>query len=258
MAAQPQLNDLLARFLDKHANALQAGLAGFDANAEVTPFEAGPVQPIDPKLAWDETLTAVRAFSPELDAKSCQAPPHWPNLVASHEPVVALAFAAGNFPQLVRNFHVILHKANLTEMRPKAGRPVEAPALLAWADQVQAKAQFPQALLALGALRLAKQYVKAHDLAKALEAKVPANWQAAWANEKAALLWHQGQADEARSFWQSLAVSTPVLFNRGMADLFLGNTTAARKPLTDAVAQLPEASSWHHLGRLYLTLTNRI
>jgi hypothetical protein len=45
-----------------------------------------------------------------------------------------------------------------------------------------------------------------------------------------------------------------VLFNRGTAALFLDRPTEARKPLTDAVALIPESSPWHHLGRLYLAL----
>ena len=45
-----------------------------------------------------------------------------------------------------------------------------------------------------------------------------------------------------------------MLFNRGMAALFLGRPAEAREPLRQAVAQLPEKGSWHHLARLYLTL----
>jgi hypothetical protein len=46
----------------------------------------------------------------------------------------------------------------------------------------------------------------------------------------------------------------PVLFNRGMAALFLGDAAEARTCLNQAVQQLPEESAWHHLGRLYLAL----
>jgi hypothetical protein len=45
-----------------------------------------------------------------------------------------------------------------------------------------------------------------------------------------------------------------VLFNRGMAALFLGESADARAALSRAVALLPESSAWHHLARLYLTL----
>jgi hypothetical protein len=45
-----------------------------------------------------------------------------------------------------------------------------------------------------------------------------------------------------------------VLFNRGMAALFLGQPAKARNWLARAADQLPETSGWHHLGRLYLAL----
>jgi hypothetical protein len=39
-----------------------------------------------------------------------------------------------------------------------------------------------------------------------------------------------------------------------MAALFMDQAAQARTWLAEAVAQLPEAGAWHHLGRLYLTL----
>jgi len=46
----------------------------------------------------------------------------------------------------------------------------------------------------------------------------------------------------------------PVLFNRGMAALFLDRPAEARADLRKATERLPESSGWHHLGRLYLAL----
>src|SRR5437764_1294252 len=74
----------------------------------------------------------------------------------------------------------------------------------------------------------------------------------AW--EEAALAWHAGRREEAARLWAGIEGSVPALFNRGMAALFLGKPAAAVAPLRQAVAQLPESSSWHHLGQLYLTL----
>src|SRR3954467_1931845 len=158
---QPKLGDLLARYLERQAEAHAAGVA--TETGEVTAYEAGPVQPIDPKLAWDQARTALACEGPPVQTK---APPQWSALVASHEPAVALAFCAGNFPQLVRNFHMILQHADLTALRPVPGRPVAAPELTEWAGEVAAKKQVPQMLLALGALRLAKQFGEAEQYAK--------------------------------------------------------------------------------------------
>ncbi len=85
-------------------------------------------------------------------------------------------------------------------------------------------------------------------------AAVPAAWQAAWANEEAALAWHRGRPEEAAALWQEQPESLPVLFNRGMAALFLGRPGEARAPLSAAIARLPEDSGWHHLACLYLAL----
>ncbi len=252
---QPQLDDLLSRYLSRQAGAHADGLATFDAG-EVTPYEAGPVQPIDPKPAWDEALAALVHFQPS-EKHQLAAPLHWPQLVANHEPVVALAWCVGNFPQLVRNFHQILHQANLTKLKPSGGRAVSAPALVDWAGQVIAKKKFPDALLALGTLRLAKQFDEADALMHTLAAQVPQSWRAAWNNEVAALAWHRGNADEARRLWNAAAPSLPIQFNRGMAELFSGNADGARALLQATFAQIPETSAWHHLARLYLTLAQQ-
>jgi len=45
-----------------------------------------------------------------------------------------------------------------------------------------------------------------------------------------------------------------VLFNRGMALLFLGRLTEARAALTKAVGVLPEESGWNALARLYVAI----
>jgi hypothetical protein len=250
----PALSELLARYLERQASAQAAGLAAPEDGGEVVPFEAAPVQPVDPRLAWDESLAALHHFRPDADLRSVQASPDWPALVAGQEPAAALAFCVGNFPQLIRSLHPLWQAANLTDLRPAAGRPAPAPALLEWATPAAEKKQYPQALVALGALRLARQFDAAADLIRRHRAKVPAEWRLAWANEEAALAWHAGRADEAAAAWQAQPDSAPVLFNRGMAALFLGHSAKARSHLTAAAGRLPEDGAWHHLARLYLAL----
>jgi hypothetical protein len=127
---------------------------------------------------------------------------------------------------------------------------VSVPALLEAAE----KAREPRAqLLAAGALRLARQFEPAGKLLRQVTAN---EWQALRANEEASLAWHRGQTEDAFQMWQAQEPSIPVLFNRGMAALFLGQTEAAHDALAQAAAGLPETSSWHHLARLYLTLAD--
>lgn len=252
--ALPPLSELLAHYLQRQAQAQEAGLVGGDVSGEVVPFEAAPVQPVDPRLAWNEALAAVRLLQGKAEPQQWQVPPDWPTLVAAQEPAMALACCLGNFPQLVRNLHPLLHATDLAALRPNSSRPVATPSLLDWAGQVARKKQYPQTLIAVGALRLARHFDRAAEMIKGYQADVPAAWRAAWANEEAALAWHQGQGEKALKLWQAQPTSVPVLFNRAMAALFLEQSDQARPALQEAVAQLPEDSAWHHLGKLYLAL----
>jgi tetratricopeptide (TPR) repeat protein len=251
---QPSLSRLLARYLQQQTEAHASGLGVVDAGGEVQPYEAGPVQPIDPRPAWEGVIAAARALCPAFEARSWQPPPQWAQLVAAHEPAAALAFSIGNFPQLVRNLHLLMQQADLSSLRPAGGRPVASPGLTEWARQTAQQGHWSQTLLAIGTLRLAREFDRAAELLREGEEGAPAEWRAALANEKAALAWHRGQAEEARALWQGLPASTPVLFNRGMAALFSNDAQGARAALGEAVARLPEAGAWHHLGRLYLAL----
>jgi hypothetical protein len=134
-----------------------------------------------------------------------------------------------------------------------AGRPLSVSALESWAAEAVKQRRFPQCLLALAGLRLAKQFDAATTMLSE-QKDIPAEWKPAWENEHAALVWHQGKTSEALKLWHRQNSSVPVLFNCGMASLFLNKRQEARTSLSQAVGQIPETSSWHHLGRLYLAL----
>jgi hypothetical protein len=243
----PNLSEMLARYLERQQQASAAGLAS--PEGEVTPFEAVPVQPVEPRLAWDEARAAIDFFR-KGTAKG-GTPPDWPTVVAGQEPAFAVAFAAGNYPQLVRDLHRLLQARTPSVLQPAGGRPVPASSLPGWAGEDRA---FPETLLAVGTLRLARYFDDADQLVNRHQSDVPAEWREAWDNERAALAWHQGRAREAHDLWCKLPDSAPVLFNRGMSALFLDRAKEARGWLNQAVDQIPEASAWHHLGRLYLAL----
>jgi tetratricopeptide (TPR) repeat protein len=248
---QPPLSELLARYLGRQASAHEEGLGFAEVGDEVVPHDAVPVQPVEPRLAWNEALAALRHLGG--DARSLKAPPDWPTLVASHETEVALPFCLGNFPQMVRHLPALLQDPD-GALRAAPGRPLPAPGVFDWAEQAAAKGQYPQALLAAAALRLARQFDAAADLLGRLRGDAPDAWQAALANEEAALAWHRGRLEDAAALWDSQPESVPVLFNRGLAALFLGRPAAARAALARAAAGLPEDDGWHHLARLYLAL----
>jgi len=254
IAGQPALAELMARFLNRQAAAHAAGIAIAGSGGEAVPYEAVPVQPVDPRLAWDGAGEAIRCFQQEPALQVKQAPAEWATLVAGHEPAGAIAFCAGNFPQLVRDIHSLLKAGDLSGLRPGRPRPVAATALADWATQLAETTQLSDLLLALGICRLARQFERAGELLKRYQVDVPSEWQAAWSNEEAALAWHRGESERADVLWQKQAPSAPVLFNRGMSALFLNRAREARAFLNQAVNQLADDSAWHHLGRLYLAL----
>jgi tetratricopeptide (TPR) repeat protein len=250
---QPALGQLLARFLQRQAEAQVAGLAPAETG-DVTPYESSPVQPVDARLAWEEAVAVASYMIPDMDKRSLLVPPQWPQLVAAQEPAAAPAFAMGNYPQLVRDLHLVLNRFRSAELRPTGGRSLATPALLKWSQQAAQQRQLPQAWLAIGTLRLARQFDQAEQILANLQDE--ASWQPALLNERAALAWHQGKHTEALALWNAAPESVPVLFNRGLACLFLDQSASARSWLTRAVTKLPESSAWHHLGRLYLTLAS--
>ena len=242
---QPALSELMARFLRQTSDHISVG--------DVVPYEAVPVQPVDARLAWNEAGVAVQSFGLPSAAGS-ELPQDWATLVAGYEPVAAVACCAGNFPQLVRDVHGLLKADDLSTLCATSTRPLPATGLVGWARQLAQTGNYADILLATGVCRVARHYDEADTLLKEHRAGVPPEWQAAWANEEAALAWHRGNFESAARLWQGQAASAPVLFNQGMAALFLGRPKDARRPLEQSVSQFSEDGGWHHLGRLYLAL----
>jgi tetratricopeptide (TPR) repeat protein len=251
----PPLSELLARYLDRQARACNAGLATANLDVEITPYEAIPVQSIDARLAWSEAIGVAPFYDTAKQAKTFQLAPDWPSLVANQEPEAAVPFCFGNFPQLVRNLQALLRARDLAALRPATARePLPVPGVVAWAEEQTRNANLPQTLLAIGVLRLARHYDLAESALERVQAGTSPEWQAAAANEKAALLWEAGRSEEAAALWHAQPSSVPVCFNRGMSALFLNGRDEARTWLHQAIEALPDLDGWHHLGRLYLAL----
>jgi hypothetical protein len=257
-AGLPSLAELLERYVSGRAGRFRDGEPVPGPGSEVVPHDAVPVQAVDPRLAWDEAVAALALVAaPGSLPPPCSAP-EWKALVAAQEPALDLAFCAGNFPQMVRNLSLLLQEFATGRAAPAAPVRAALPSagLIEWAERCGEKSA-PQALLAAGMLRLAREFERAGDLLRRRGAAVPAEWRAAWRNEEAALAWHAGRREQAADLWRTGPAApghVPTLFNLGMAALFLGRPAEARAPLSQAVSQLPEDNSWHHLARLYLTL----
>jgi hypothetical protein len=222
----------------------------------VVPFDAVPVQPVDCRLAWTAALEAANFFQLDVRPLSGLVPPDWADLVAGQEPALAVPFCIGNYPQMVRQFLPLLRESKLGSFRtdPDHQPGVSTSSLDEWVDETARQGRFPQILLALGALRLARAYDRADVIMNQFRERVPGSMVDAWANEEAALFWHRGQAEPARARWLAQQESVPVTFNRGVAALFSDRPKEARASLRRAVDQLPETTSWYHLGSLYLAV----
>ncbi|MFL5341207.1 MAG: hypothetical protein ACJ8F7_13755 [Gemmataceae bacterium] len=253
-ASQPRIQDLLTGFLNRQAEDRAAGLTALPVG-EVEPYEAAFAPMVEPRVAFDEAIAALKLLDIDHGSASMNAPPDWSTLVSGAGSLVALAFAAGNFPQLVRDLPALLRSERRSDMLKVETAGTDTPALTRWAREAGAKGRYPQCLFGLGALRVSRDFDAAEKLLGELKANVPSRWQAAIANEEAALLWHRGRHEEALAAWNSLPESAVALFNRGMANLFLDRPTEARPLLQKAVTLLPEDNAWHHLARLYLALT---
>ncbi len=229
--AQPTLEDLMVRFLASRSDAAAAAVESGEGEVELYEVAAG--FRVDPRSAWADATLKIAAPG--------QTPPDWTSIVNQPATAFAVPMAAGNFPQRVRDLHPLLVKFNPNELRPSGTSvsPVAFSGLRGWI--VKHSASHP--VLCAGLLRLLGEYTEAEKLLPESEA-----------NERAALLWQQGKCEGALGQWSAMEASPAVVFNRGMALLFLGRYPEARSTLTDAVAQLPESSGWNALARLYLAI----
>jgi tetratricopeptide (TPR) repeat protein len=252
--AQPRIDELMTRFLACQVEDRTTGLPELPLG-EVEPYEAAFAPMVEPRVAFDEAVAALAMLDGDRQKPGIMPPPEWSALVSGAGSLTALAFAAGNFPQMVRDLPALVRSERRSDLFKAETAGAETPTLTRWARDAAAKANYPQCLFALGVLRVARQFAPAETLLAQLQASAPARWQPALANEAAALLWHSGRHEAALAAWNVLPATPAVLFNRGMAALFLDRPAEARPSLQQVVAQLPDDNAWHHLARLYLALT---
>jgi hypothetical protein len=211
---QPTLADLTMQFVNRPIEAAaieaEAGALG-----EVEPHEVAVGFRCDPRLAWQEGLSVLAAIGLKDAAKSVGAPAEWAAVVIRHESVATQPFALAAYPQRVRDLTALLQAPDLSKLQPYGeSRPASA-ALRSWAVKQFEKGTCPQVLQAIGILRAAHDFEHAEKLLNELRDKVPEQWQAAFSNEEAALLWQRGSVEKAAEIWANLPENAAVLFNRG-------------------------------------------
>lgn len=229
---QPSLEDLMVRFLAARSDAAAAAVE--PSEGEVEPHEVAAGFRVDPRAAWTDATSTIATAPVPL-------PPDFATLVNQPAAAFAVPFAAGSFPQRVRDLQPLLNNFKPSELRPTGGQ-APLPGLSGLRSWIEKNA-LSQPILAGGLARLIGDFDAANEL-------LPADA----GNERAALLWQRGRGAEALAAWLALPDGPAVLFNRGMALLFLGRAAEAKSTLAKAVAAIPEESGWNALGRLYLAL----
>jgi len=247
----PSIAELTVRLLARTdaADALAAV-----AISEVEPHEVAVALRTEPRQAWQEGLAVLKSFVVSAPTDIHQ-PGEWASLIVRRAPVSSLPLALCNFPQQVRDVNPVLQSKDLSELPTAGGEAAPASTgLRNWANQHIRKGTFPQALIGCALLRAAGDYDAAAAALSGLRGCAPAEWQAAVTNEEAALLWERGECQQAAQLWAGLPENAAVLFNRGMAALFMNKPAQARDNLRKAVANLKDSDPWHHLASLYLAL----
>lgn len=249
---QPSLHDLMVRFLASRSDASTGAVE--TAEGDVEPHEVAAGFRVDPRAAWTDALAANPGV-PAPGSPVGALPTEWAALVSQPASAFAVAMAAGNFPQRVKDLQPLLTKFDPTQLRPSGSQASAGlSGLRTWIAREVKKQQPAAALLAAGVARANGELDWAAVILADAESHCTGDLRAKWENERAALLWHQGRGADALAAWNAMAETPAVLFNRGMANLFLGNLPDARTLLTRAVEALPETTGWNSLARLYLAV----
>lgn len=245
---------LTSRFLDRQRHARAEGISELPA-AEVEPHDSSAGFAADPRSAWRDAVAALRWLGNEPVPGNVSPPPGWVSLVAVRLPAVALPFASGHFPQLVRDLPALLRRESkwLSDDGPIDFS--QRSAFVGWVKTATSSGRFPEALLGLGLCRLSGDLDLAERCVADLGPQVPESWRAAWDNELAALAWLRGDQRGAEEIWRTLPERPPILFNRGLAALFAGRAEEARQHFEFVCTQLPEDTSWYQLAELYSALS---
>ncbi|MCX7702179.1 MAG: hypothetical protein N2039_14985 [Gemmataceae bacterium] len=223
--------------------------------AEVEPHDSSAGFAADPRSAWRDAVAALRWLGNEPVPGNVSPPPGWVSLVAIRFPAVALPFASGHFPQMVRDLSALLRRES---KRMSEDGPIDffqRSAFIAWVETTTSSGRFPEALLGLGLCRLSGDFDLAERFVAEVSPRVPKSWRAAWDNELAALAWFRGDQRGAEEIWKNLPERPPIVFNRGLAALFTGRAEEARQHFEFVCTQLPEDTSWHQLAEPYSALS---
>ncbi len=230
----PTIAALTARFLQRSAEAA--------ATTEVEPHEVSGGFRAAPADLWREAHAAA-GIAPT------PVPAEWPAYTAADAAAGPVPFAAGLFPQRVRTL------AAATAPTAMPVPPVSGfTGLKSWVAKETKVGDFGRRLVAAGVAAGVGDHAAADAALKAAEAVATPAQQPLWRNQAGACAWLAGRPAEAVMHWDQAGELLAARFNRGLAALAAGDTSAAGSHFAAAAAGLPESSGWCHLARLYRVL----
>jgi hypothetical protein len=228
----PALTDLMVRYLAQRSDAAAAAVE--PSYWEVEPYELATGYRTDPRTAWRAATCLMPA------ASALTPPPEWANLVQHTVPLWAIPCAWGQFPQRLQQLQPLLVPQPLHQLLLSTEPPALPgfPTLRHWIAQHRVANPVAAACARL-----------LHDWAIA-ERLLPRDEP----NEHAALLWLRGQYHQAVTLWDQTPERPHILFNRGMARLFLDQPAPALPLLRQAAALWGADHPWQPLAQLYAAI----
>ncbi len=239
----PTLAQLFAGYLNRAEMSPAGSAAGV-----VEAYDTGLSHPVDAALAWRGALSRLADAG---DLTGIERPPEWISLVQARESYPAVAMAAGNYPQMLRDLPGLVQAENLAELRTLPAPDQNLPGLASWASRA-AQVSFAGRMLAAGVLRLAGQFAAAGEYLGD-SADLTKRQNDILQNERASLQWSLGNCDQAISGWRELSETPFGMFNLGMSALF-HKPAEALPYLQSAVKMLGDDEGWRHLAGIYLAL----
>jgi hypothetical protein len=239
----PSLAELFASYLNKTEVSPADAAAGV-----VEAYDSGLAHPVDAALAWRGALSCLVGVG---GLSEIERPSEWITLVQARDSYPAVAMAAGNYPQMLRDLPGLVQAENLADLRAVPAPDQNLPGPASWAGRT-AQVSFAGRMLAAGVLRLAGQFSAAKEFLSDAAGLTKSQNQVL-ENERATLQWCLGNFDQASSGWHELSQTPFGAFNLGMSALF-HKPTEALPHLQSAVGMLADDDPWRHLAGIYLAL----
>jgi tetratricopeptide (TPR) repeat protein len=233
----PSIETLTARFLARQAIAPEV-----IEYTDVTTHEA--IASFRPSTAttWRDAVAGLTLFG----EKAVMPPPDWANLVSQWGEASIMPLCIGAVPQRVHG----IQRLKSTIPTNQAFENGQFPQLHKWIRERRKANTAVDLILAAAMLRTLGEFAEAGACLDAAQSTASPAQLVIIANERAAILWHQGEFKKAKALWSAMADHPAIVFNRACCDWVMGQMKAAESAFDSASQQLPDTCGWCHLAGL--------